>query len=211
VKFNGVPASFAPLPGETDRLSVTVPDGVSTGPVTVTTPLGTATSPAPFYHVAITGFDPTDGGVGTEVTVTGVGFTELPITLVALGGFIMPGLAVDDDSHLRFTVSDLAVTGKIMIRMAAGDVFSADNFVVPMTITDFTPTSGPVGTAVVVTGTGWVFPDGVQFNGIPAPFFYDPITRELHTGVPDGATTGPITVSVGAQSATSAENFTVTP
>ena len=83
-----------------------------------------------------------------------------------------------------------------------------------VTITSFTPSSGPVGTRVFLTGKGLTDAPAVAFNGAPADHLEWPnpaITRTLIIAtVPTGATTGPITVTTPSGSATSATSFTVT-
>lgn len=74
VRFNGVAASvtYAAF----GRLVATVPAGASTGLISVTSPVGSASSVSAFSVVAlaITGFSPMIGAAGTPVTVTGTGF-----------------------------------------------------------------------------------------------------------------------------------------
>jgi hypothetical protein len=84
-------------------------------------------------------------------------------------------------------------------------------------IASFSPTSGPVGSLVSLTGSnltgGGATPQVTlnQLGGgtIPAPVSTFSATS-LSFVVPDGATTGPLTVAVGTQSVTSGSFFTVT-
>jgi hypothetical protein len=58
------------------HITTTVPDGASSGRITVTTPSGTATSATNFsVTLSVTGFTPTSGLVGSTVYVTGVAFS----------------------------------------------------------------------------------------------------------------------------------------
>jgi hypothetical protein len=57
----------------------------------------------------------------------------------------------------------------------------------------FTPTIGPVGTSVTITGFGFTGATAVQFGGVSASFTANSLTRITAT-VPPGAVTGPITV-----------------
>ena len=69
------------------QITATVPAGASSGPVTVTTAGGTATSATSFAVVpapTITSFSPASGGVGMSVTVTGTNFSGA--TAVAFNG-----------------------------------------------------------------------------------------------------------------------------
>jgi large repetitive protein len=76
----------------------------------------------------------------------------------------------------------------------------------------FVPTRGPVGTAVTVYGSGFSATPAnntVQFNGTAATVTSSSANQLVAT-VPVGATTGTISVTVGANTATSAGVFTVT-
>ena len=83
------------------------------------------------------------------------------------------------------------------------------------TISGFTPESAPVGAAVTITGTNFdpnPANNTVTFNGIAAVVTSCTSTQIVAT-VPQGATTGPITVTTieVLQGATSATSFTVVP
>ncbi|MFQ3590740.1 MAG: IPT/TIG domain-containing protein, partial [Chloracidobacterium sp.] len=90
-----------------------------------------------------------------------------------------------------------------------------------LTITGFTPTSGPVGTLVTITGTGFDHPItggygrskessglAVFFNGVAATFTVVS-DSQIDATVPPGATTGRITVERDGDVATSATDFVV--
>src|SRR6266511_3924968 len=77
------------------------------------------------------------------------------------------------------------------------------------TITSFTPTAGPVGTSVTITGTNLSGATSVKFNGVSVTITSNTATQ-IVTKVPAGATTGKITVTTAGGTATSATNFTVT-
>jgi hypothetical protein len=76
-------------------------------------------------------------------------------------------------------------------------------------ITSFSPTSGAVGTSVVLTGTGFAGASTVAFNGTNASTFTVNSDTKITVTVPSGATTGKITVIAPGGLATSATNFTV--
>jgi hypothetical protein len=66
-----------------------------------------------------------------------------------------------------------------------------------------------VGTVVTVYGTNFTGTSAVRINGVNALFYVASPTL-LYTRVPSGATTGKITVTTPAGTATSANNFYVT-
>ena len=76
------------------------------------------------------------------------------------------------------------------------------------TISSFGPTSGPVGTTVVINGTGLAGTTSVFFNGTYGSF--TATATRVVTTVPAGTTTGTITVTTPYGSATTARSFVVT-
>src|SRR5467141_163087 len=76
-------------------------------------------------------------------------------------------------------------------------------------ITSFTPTSGPAGTSVTLSGTGFTGASGVSFNGTGATTFTVSWDTQMSATVPTGATTGKISVTNTAGTGTSATNYTV--
>jgi hypothetical protein len=81
-----------------------------------------------------------------------------------------------------------------------------------LAITSFTPTSAPVGTAVTIYGAGFSATPAnntVTFNGTAATVTASD-AGSIATTVPAGATTGRISVQVGASTVYSAQDFVVT-
>jgi hypothetical protein len=79
----------------------------------------------------------------------------------------------------------------------------------PPVITGLNPTSGPVGTAVVISGSNLTGVTGISFNGTAATFTTNSATAVTAT-VPAGATTGAVTVTT-AGGTSNGLSFTVTP
>jgi hypothetical protein len=79
----------------------------------------------------------------------------------------------------------------------------------PPKITSFTPTSGPVGKKVTITGTKFTGATNVSFDGVNAKIVSDTSTT-IVAKVPTGATTGKISVTTAGGTGTSATSFTVT-
>lgn len=81
----------------------------------------------------------------------------------------------------------------------------------PLSVESISPTSGQVGDEVTITGTGFASntdDNTVTFSGDASASITSASGTELVVTVPDGATTGPITVATGSESATSS-NFTI--
>jgi hypothetical protein len=81
----------------------------------------------------------------------------------------------------------------------------------PITIAGFAPLSGPAGTLVTITGTGFgttPTTNAVTFNGVAGTVVAATLTT-LTVAVPTGAVTGRIAVAVAGNTATSAQDFVV--
>ena len=77
------------------------------------------------------------------------------------------------------------------------------------TISRVSPTQGPVGTTVTISGTNLADATSVMFGQIAATVVLDQSTK-VEVQVPTGATTSAIRVDAPAGSATSRSNFVVT-
>ena len=80
----------------------------------------------------------------------------------------------------------------------------------PPTLTRFSPTRGPVGTQVTLTGTHLFEATAVRFNGIDASGFEVVSGASIEAVVPQEATSGPISVVTPGGTTVSADLFTVT-
>lgn len=76
-------------------------------------------------------------------------------------------------------------------------------------ISSFSPTSGPVGTQVTITGSGFTGASAVTFGGVNAPGFVVNSDTQITVNVPSGAQSGTVKVTTGAGVATSRARFTV--
>jgi uncharacterized repeat protein (TIGR01451 family) len=129
VSFNGVavPAGTFTVTNNT-TLGVTVPGGVTTGPISVTTPAGTAISSGNFYATPIiTSFVPTHGLPGTNVTISGTNFTGT--TAVYFFNSVSAVASVVNNGQINVTVPNGAQTGPITVVAPAGSANSAASFV----------------------------------------------------------------------------------
>lgn len=74
----------------------------------------------------------------------------------------------------------------------------------------FLPTSGAVGSSVVIAGTNYIGTTEVTFHGTTASsIFAIGASGFITATVPKGATTGPITITTPAGTVTSSISFTV--
>lgn len=156
----------------------------------------------------ITSFTPTSGLVGEVVKITGTGFTGA--TTVKFGGTSAALFTVDSDTQITATVPSGASTGPVSVTTPNGTATSTTNFVVgTFTITSFTPTSGEVGDAVKITGTGFTGATDVRFGGIAATTFTVDSDTQITATVPVGAHTGRVSVTTSKGTTSSDADFVV--
>jgi IPT/TIG domain len=207
----------APIPnafgdGATADVVVTNSDGPSTPAFGFTTGPELACPGVPT-------FSPSSGIVGSTVTISGTFNSIVTGVRFNTSSLVTPTNA--STTSATAVVPAGATTGRIHVYTAAGQATSATNFTVnPVpapTITSFTPTFGPVGTSVKITGTNFsgtisgasFTTSSVKFNTTTATTFHVDSATQITATVPTGATTGKITVTTPGGTATSAANFTV--
>ncbi len=157
----------------------------------------------------ITSFHPESGPVGSVITIVGGNFNA--VSEVSFND--EPGsFTVESTNELHATVPSGASTGKITVTTDEGTATSADDFevLVPPTVASFSPTSGPPGTEVTITGTGFSSESKVQFNGVAANGLHVDSDIKLRADVPLGATTGQVSVTNSVGMGVSSDEFTVT-
>jgi hypothetical protein len=209
VAFNGTPADFSV--DSNSEIHATVPDGATSGPISVTTPEGIAASKSSFTissspAPAISSFTPMAGQIGTSVEVRGWNFTGA--TSVAFNG-TEAQFTLGSDSEIHASVPSGATAGSISVTTPNGTATSCCFWVPPPpSISSFTPTNGPAGTSVSVQGEDFTGATSVTFNGALATFTVESSTN-ITAIVPNGATNGPISVTTPEGTATSSASYTV--
>ena len=156
----------------------------------------------------VTSFTPSSGPVGTSVTITGEGFDTT--TAVDFNGTAATFTTVSP-TELTATVPSGAMSGPISVTNTDGTGISSTDFtVIPApVVTGFTPDSGPSGTFVTISGTGFTDATDVQFGGVSATNFVVNSDVQISVTVPANAATGPITVATPGGTDTSADTFQV--
>jgi uncharacterized repeat protein (TIGR03803 family) len=212
VKFNGVAVTSFTVNSST-KITAKVPNGATTGPISVTTPGGTAISATAFVvSPKINSFTPANGPVGSAVTITGNTLTGA--TSVAFNGVPATSFTVNSATKITATVPAGASTGLITVTTPNGTATSTTVYTVtvpPLTLSSFTPTSGPIATSVTLTGSGFIGATSVTFNGVAATSLTVNSDTKITTKVPNGVTSGPIVVTTPAGTVTSSNPFLVTP
>ncbi len=130
VTFNGTPAAAVVVTNNTS-IGALVPPGVTSGPIRVTTPGGTATSAANFFGApVIISFNPTHGLPGNNVSLTGQNF--LGTGAVRFNGSNAT-FTLLNNTTLNATVPNNALTGTISVTAPAGTATSAQSFALDYT------------------------------------------------------------------------------
>ena len=191
------------------QLEVTIPAGAGIGVnnVVVTNTTGDST-PAFGYSTTAAATcplaptpSPTSGIVGSTVTISGTFNATVTGVRFNTSTLVTPTNATTTSATA--VVPAGATTGPVHVYTAAGQKTGGTFTVNPVpapTISSFTPTFGPVGTSVKITGTnfsgtvsGATFTtSSVKFNTTTATTFTVNSATQITATVPTGATTGKI-------------------
>ena len=228
VVFNGTPAAYTIVNATT--ITTTVPVGAFTGNLVVTSSSGTSngvlfTVGTPTPAPVLTSLAPTSGPVGTIVTITGTNLARA--SAVRLNGTSAPFLQTSITT-INFTIPAGATTGNITVTTPGGTSNGLPFTVtVPAPVlTTLSPSRGPVGATVTITGTNVANATAVSLSGVSSAFTQTSPTT-LTFVVPTGATTGnlvvttpggpsngllfTVTTGTATRSAAAARVFTVVP
>jgi hypothetical protein len=181
-------------------VDLTVNDGTGTGTITNDD-----------FVPAITGFQPLAQVVKKPMTILGSGFTgTTQIAFAKAGGGTVNAATfnVTDDGHITVSVPNGATTGPVSVTNPTGTGISPTAFKVKPKIKVFSPTTGPVGTLVTITGTSFTGATKVQF-GTKAATFTVVTDGKITATVPSGAVTAPIIVTTAGGKGKSKVSFTV--
>jgi hypothetical protein len=212
VGFTGAVSGPA-IPQLDGSLIAPIPYGARPGAITVTTPFGTVTAPQPFTldppppAPTITRLSPLAVGVpqalaccgrlAFQVTITGTNLMDAEV-IFAGGAVSEPQGAALDGTFLLAFVPEGALTGPVNVLTAGGTATSVQvlTIVAPPTITGLSPTTAPIGTQVVITGSNLAATLRVEFPiaGAQAVFTVN-ADGSLTATVPPGAQSGPIRIS----------------
>ncbi len=147
------------------------------------------------------------GKLGETAQILGQGFTGT--TGVSFNG-TNAVFTVKSDTYLTAAVPDGATTGFVTVTMSSGSLKSNQIFRVEPQILSVSSSSGPAGTALVVTGESLTKTYAVTF-GVPKASFTVNSDTQLTVTVPPGAQTGKFAVLTSGGTAYSPDCFVVTP
>ncbi|MCG8606573.1 DNRLRE domain-containing protein [bacterium] len=211
VLFAGVSTSELDIDSDA-QIRVGVPSGAPSGTISAVHPDGLLESDdlfAVIRHPEITGFSPLNGGVGTEVTITGSNL--LGVSDASFAGTATTVFTADSESVLRAEVPPGAVTGRITVSNVVGSdsTDSVFSLISPPTIRSLSPPCGPVDTEVTITGTSFETGVTVTFNGIAASEVAVDSDTEVRARVPSEFSSGEVVVTNVVGSVAAISDFTV--
>lgn len=206
VTFNGQPGVGLMANSDT-LLQVQPPAAVLTGPIAVSTPLGVFVTSSNFFgNPNLTTLAPASGRAGTNVTISGTNL--LGASAVYFGSLASPMFTVQSNFKISAQVPSGATNAPVRVVTPAGSAFSPINFVLVPTISSFSPTFGPVGTAVTIKGVNLnASTPTVQFNGVAATTLNSVTSTQVVAVVPSGSTSGRIGLATSSGSDLTGTSF----
>lgn len=154
----------------------------------------------------INSIQPDSGPPGTAVTISGSDFSPTASDNAVSFNGTAATVTGASESEIMTEVPEGAETGPVSVTVR-GETATGPNFTVEAKapgISSVEPASGTVGTEVVIKGMNFsstTSENTITFNGTEAPI-RGAAEDQLITEVPEGATDGPIEVTVGNQSTT---------
>ncbi|MCB9230785.1 MAG: hypothetical protein H6581_03945 [Bacteroidia bacterium] len=217
IKFNGTPANFFQL--QNGQYTAIVPFGATTGPISLQTGSGSILTSNTNFTVtgsstgspSITGLSPLSGPIFSELTINGTNFANL--LGVSING-VPAQVTYATGTQIVVLVPSQATSGPVRVETVNGIAVSSQVFTVLTGngalpgISSFTPTGGSTGTIVTVSGSNFSNVQSVKL-GQTSVFFGVFSNTTLQFSVPANATTGFISVTTPAGTATSSQPFVV--
>jgi hypothetical protein len=210
VSFNGTAATATSW--SATSIVTFVPNGATSGNVVVRVG-GLASNGVAFAVTpSINSISPSSGPAGTSVTITGTNFGQTQSTSsVMFGSSTATVTGWSNTSVVAIVPGNLSAFTNVPVQVVvSGATSNAVNFAIAPSITSVSPTSGPVGSSVTITGTNFASMQGstITFNGTAAtPTSWS--ATSIVVPVPNGATTGNVVVTVGGLTSNGV-NFSVT-
>ena len=149
---------------------------------------------------------PRSGKEGASIGILGQGFTSASV--VKFDG-VTAVSTTRGSNFISATVPAGTLTGSVTVTTGATTRTSNKAFRVTPTFPSFNPTSGPVSTPVVLTGTGLTQTTKVTFGGVAATTVTVNSDTQVTADVPTGAVTGKIIIVTNGGIAESTTEFTV--
>jgi uncharacterized repeat protein (TIGR03803 family) len=146
------------------------------------------------------------GSSGQTVEILGNGLTG---TSAVKFGSASASFTVVSDTYMTAVVPSGGTAGFVTVTTPSGILTSSKKFNVVPVISAISPASGPAGTQVTITGSGFMGATKVTFGGVKATSYTVNSGTVITATVPSGAATGKIAVTTAGGSASSKTIFTV--
>jgi hypothetical protein len=143
---------------------------------------------------SISGFSPSSGGPGAEITITGIGLNGA--SAVKFGGTPADSFTVINSTQIKAKVGT-GSSGDVSVTVPSGTITRPGfTFIAPLpTVTSFSPEKAGKGSTIQIRGTNLDITTGVQFGGTPALSFALKTDSTYYIdAIVDSATTGPVSV-----------------
>lgn len=205
VTFGGIIATEFTVAAGGSRIDVTVPTGALSGPISITTPGGNATTTRDFRVETqpppiVTGVNLASAIPGQEIILTGVNFTGAYLIRFnytgGVSGFTTTNFTVDSATQIRVKVPALATASNGPIQVVTNDGFGVSTPTLQIatppapTIASLSSTSGPLGSVITIAGTNFTSANRVTFSGIDAQDFDILSANSIRAIVPFGIPVG---------------------
>lgn len=200
----------------TVTIAATCPSGSGTDAATLAAS-GTASAvlTVAANPITVTGVTPNTGEAGDTVTINGTGFNTISGAPDITFGTTAATGTVANDTQITVAVPNSLTPA--VYSVTVNDVTLTNAFTVTAsttmpTLTSLTPTSGPVGTMITLTGTNLTGATGVTVGGVAATNVSVTNSTTVTAVVPSGLSTGSYDVKVTTPggSATLTSAFQVT-
>ena len=206
VLFNGAAATSITSWSNT-QIIASVPSTATTGLVTVVENGVGSDGNYVFtvYNPSISSLSPPSGPVGGSITLNGTGFGASQGTSTVQFNGVNASVTSWNNTNITATVPTSATTGPVTVT-SGGITSNSVGFTVieASSVTGLSPSSGPTGTSVVITGTGFGSTQSnstVNFYGAAATTITSWSDTSITATVPTGAVSGPVSVTVAGETA----------
>lgn len=144
--------------------------------------------------------------VGGTVHLLGQGF---PTATAVDFGSTAATFTISNATHIVAKPVAGSTTAQITVKEPSGNLLSLLKFKIAPTITSFSPTAGPVGSTVTITGMSLSQATAVKFGAVAATAFTINSNTQITVTVPTGAVSNKISVTTPGGGASTATAFTV--
>lgn len=182
VSVGGVPVQSFTV-DSTNQVTITVPNGLASGAITIQTALGTATSASPLTIVGaptVTNVSPALVGAGAQVIITGTNFIPAPAgnvsgaipVSVRIGGVTASSVSVLSPTQIIATfplgAGGQTLSGQPVVQAwgGSGVATQALTIIPPPIVNGFSPTTLASGDVLTVTGANFVQPMTVRIGNL---------------------------------------------